>query len=114
MPRVKRGVIHSKNRKNILKRAKGFQAGRRNTIKKAKVAVTKAGAYAYRDRKNKKRTARGLWQIQLSAALKPFGLSYSKFIGGIKKANIDLDRKVLAELAKNHADIFAKIVAKAK
>lgn len=105
-------MLHTKSRKNILKRAKGFKWGRKKLIKIAKTAITKADAYAFRDRRAKKRTMRGLWQIQLGAALRERGLSYSKFIGGLKKAKIDLDRKVLAELARKEPSIFAKIVEK--
>ena len=112
MPRVKRGVIHTKSRKAILKRAKGFKWGRKKLIKIAKTAVTKADAYAFRDRKTKKRTMRALWQIQLNAAVRQQGISYSKFIDGLKKAKIELDRKVLAELARKEPSIFAKIVEK--
>lgn len=114
MPRVKRGVMHTKSRKNLLKQAKGFQNGRKNLIKLATTAVTKAGAYAYRDRRVKKRTARALWQIQLNAAVRLHDLSYSKFMAGIKKAGIDMDRKVLAELAKIEPKVFAKIIEKIK
>ena len=80
MPRVKRGVIHSKNRRNILKQTKGYKWGRKKLIKLAKTAVNKAGAYAYRDRRAKKRTARALWQVQINAAAREHGLSYSKFM----------------------------------
>ena len=114
MPRVKRGVIHTKNRRNILKRAKGFKWGRKRLIKIAKTAIIKADAYAYRDRRVKKRTMRALWQIQLNAAVRPHGLSYSQFIDRLKKAKIDLDRKVLAELAQKEPKAFAKIVEKVK
>jgi len=114
MPRVKRGVIHTKTRKNILKKAKGYKWGRKKLIKLAKTATMKAGAYSYRDRKNKKRTARQLWQIQLNAAVREHGLSYSKFMAGLKKAKIELDRKVLSELARKQPKIFAKIVEKIK
>ncbi len=114
MPRVKRGVIHSKNRRNILKQAKGYKWGRKKLIKLAKTAVTKAGVYAYQDRRTKKRMARQLWQIQLNAAVREHGLSYSKFIGGLKKAKIELDRKVLAEIAQKQPAIFAKIIEKIK
>lgn len=114
MPRVKRGVIHTKNRKGILKRAKGFKWGRKKLIKIAKTAITKADAYAFRDRKTKKRTMRALWQIQLNAAVREHGLSYSKFIGGLKTAKIELDRKVLSELARKQPNVFAQIVEKVK
>ena len=114
MPRVKRGVIHSKNRKNILKQAKGYKWGRKKLIKLAKTATTKAGAYAYRDRRTKKRTARALWQIQLNAAARDRGTTYSKLMNGLKKAKIELDRKVLSELAKNHPKVFDAVVEKSK
>lgn len=114
MPRVKRGVMHSKRRKNLLKTTKGFQRGRKKLIKLATTAAMKAGANAYRDRRTKKRTARALWQVQLNAAAREHGLSYSKFIAGLKKANIGLDRKVLAEIAKKEPKIFAKIIEKIK
>ena len=114
MPRVKRGVMHSKRRKNVLKQTKGFRWGRKKLIKVAKTAVLKAGSYAYRDRRAKKRTARALWQVQLNAAVREHGLSYSKFIAGLKKAKIEMDRKVLASLAQKHPTVFAKIVEKVK
>lgn len=114
MPRVKRGVMHSKSRKNLLKTTKGFQRGRKKLIKLAKTAAIKAGAHAYKDRKIKKRTTRALWQIRLNAAVKPFELSYSKFINGLKIAKIELDRKVLSELANKDPQTFAKIVEKVK
>ena len=114
MPRVKRGVMHSKRRKNVLKQTKGFRWGRKKLIKVAKTAVLKAGSYAYRDRRAKKRTARALWQVQLNAAVREHGLSYSKFIAGLKKAKIEMDRKVLASLAQKHPAVFAKIVEKVK
>ncbi|MFH1838198.1 MAG: 50S ribosomal protein L20 [Candidatus Kuenenbacteria bacterium] len=112
MPRVKRGVVHSKNRKNILKQVKGYKWGRKNLIKLAKTAINKAGVFAYRDRKNKKRTFRGLWQIRISAAVKELGLSYSKFINFLKINKVELDRKILSDLAQNHPKIFEKIVEK--
>ncbi|MFA6228224.1 MAG: 50S ribosomal protein L20 [Patescibacteria group bacterium] len=114
MPRVKRGVMHAKRRKNLLKTTKGFERGRKKLIKLAKTASLKAGANALRDRRAKKRTTRALWQIQLNAAVREHGLSYSKFIAGLKKAKIDLDRKVLAQLAQKKPKIFAKIVEKVK
>ena len=114
MPRVKRGVQHAKRRANVLKKTKGFEGGRKSKIKLARTAVNKAGAYAYRDRRNKKRDVRALWQIQIGAATRELGVSYSKFISGLKKANIELDRKVLAEMAEKQPKIFAKIVEKVK
>ena len=106
--------MHSKRRKNVLKQTKGFRWGRKKLIKVAKTAVLKAGSYAYRDRRAKKRTARALWQVQLNAAVREHGLSYSKFIAGLKKAKIEMDRKVLASLAQKHPTVFAKIVEKVK
>lgn len=114
MPRVKRGVIHTKNRKNILKKAKGYKWGRKKLIKQAKTAVMKAGAYAHRDRRTKKRVARRLWQVKLSAAAKERGLSYSKMIASLKKVNIEIDRKVLSKLADTQPKIFDKIIEKIK
>jgi len=114
MPRVKRGVMHSKRRKNILKQVKGFRHGRKKLIKLAQTALLKAGRYAYRDRRLKKRAFRSQWSMTLSAALKPFDLSYSKFIGLLKKSNVELDRKVLADLAENNPAVFAKVVEKVK
>ncbi len=114
MPRVKRGVMHNKRRKNLLKTTKGFQRGRKKLIKLAKTAAIKAGANAYKDRKMKKRTARALWQIKLNAAVRAYNLNYSKFIAGLKAAKIELDRKVLAELASKNPSVFAKIIEKVK
>lgn len=114
MPRVKRGVIHTKKRRKILKKAKGYKWGRKKLIKLAKTAVTKAGAYAYRDRRAKKRTNRALWQIRLNAAAREHGLSYSKFIAGLRKNKIELDRKVLSQLANQEPKIFAQIIEKIK
>lgn len=114
MTRVKRGVMAHKRRKNLLKRVKGFENGRKNKHNQAKEALMHAGAYAYRDRRNKKRTMRALWLTRLSAAVKGYDLSYSKFIGAIKSAGIDLDRKILSDLAMNNPEIFAKIVEKIK
>ena len=114
MPRVKRSIIHLKKRRSLKKSAKGYRHGRKNQIKSARVAVLKAGNYAYRDRKAKKRTFRGLWHIKLNAALHEYELSYSKFMHLLKTKNIALDRKVLAQLAENHADLFKKLVEKVK
>jgi len=114
MPRVKRGVIHSKNRKNILKQAKGFKWGRKKLIKLAQTATTKAGAYALRDRRAKKRVSRRLWQTKLNAAVRQYDLSYSQFINKLKKAKIELDRKVLSQLAEKEPQVFAKIIEKIK
>ena len=114
MPRVKRGVTASKRRKKTLKRAKGFIYGRSKKYRAAKEATIKAETYAYRDRRTKKRTARRLWITRLNAACRANGLKYSEFIKLLKIAKIDLDRKVLADIAVNHPKVFKKIVAKVK
>lgn len=114
MPRVKRGTTHVKKRRKLLAKVKGFRWGRKNLIKLAKTAATKAGAHAYADRKKKKANFRGLWQIKIGAAVREQDLSYSKFIDLLKKKSIELDRKVLAGLAQNHHLIFNKIVEKVK
>jgi len=114
MPRVKRGVGHAKRRRHILRQTKGYRWGRKSKIKLAQTAIAKSGVKAYRDRKVKKRLARGLWQVQLNAAVRPLGLSYSRLIDGLKKKKIELDRKVLVKLAQEYPQVFAKIVAKVK
>jgi large subunit ribosomal protein L20 len=108
--RVKRGKAHLKHRKHLLKEAKGYKWGRKNKIKLAKVAIWKAGVYAYRDRRRKKREFRRLWQIQINAACREQGLSYSKFIAELKKNKIELDRKILSQLAQNYPETFKKII----
>lgn len=110
MPRVKRGVGHVKRRRNILKRVKGFEGGRKNLIKLAKTAETKAGAHAYRDRKIKKRTMRGLFQARINAATRPLGLSYSVFMGKLKEKQVGLDRKVLSQVAAEKPETFKTLV----
>ncbi|MEA2065229.1 MAG: 50S ribosomal protein L20 [Patescibacteria group bacterium] len=114
MPRVKRGTTHVKKRRKLLAKVKGFKWGRKNLIKLAKTAATKAGAHAYADRKKKKANFRSLWQIKIGAAVRGQGLSYSKFIDLLKKNKIELDRKVLAGLAQNNSSVFNKIVEKVK
>ena len=114
MARVKRGVQSKKRHKKILKQAKGYRGARSRTFKVAKQAVQRAGQYAYRDRRVKKRTFRSLWIIRINAAARENGLSYSKLIAGLKKANIDLDRKTLAEIAVNDKEAFALIAEQAK
>jgi large subunit ribosomal protein L20 len=114
MPRVKRGVQHTKRRNNLLKRTKGYEAGRKNLIKLAQTAETKAGAHAYRDRKNKKRNFRRLWQVKINAATKALGISYSKFTGALKIKEIGIDRKNLAAIAKDYPQVFEKIVNEVK
>ena len=114
MARVKRGKTAHKRRKKILKQTKGFRWGRKSKYKLAKDALYHAWEYAYRDRKIKKREFRKLWQISINSACKKQGLSYSKFIANLKKNKIELDRKVLAELAQNHSEILKKIIEEAK
>jgi large subunit ribosomal protein L20 len=110
MVRVKRGKIHIKKRRKLLKRVKGYRWGRKNLIKLAKVAALKAGVHAYRDRKRKKREFRRLWQIKINAACRKLGLTYSKFIHLLKEAKIEIDRKILALLAEKYPEVFKKIV----
>lgn len=110
MPRVKRGTHRIKRRKNILARTKGMMWGRKNRITLAKVAATKSGANAYRDRRLKKRDNRGLQQIRINAAARLMGTSYSRLMGDLKKRGVILDRKVLSQLAAQHPQVFAKIV----
>jgi len=110
MPRVKRGTQHTKRRRNILTKAKGFKWGRKSKIKDAKTAVTKAGAHAYRDRRVKKRTRRALWQVKINAAAHANGTNYSKLIDALKKQNSEIDRKVLAHIAEQHPELFTTIV----
>lgn len=108
--RVKRGTTHVKRRRSILKKTKGFKWGRKNKIKLAQTAATKAGAHAYRDRRVKKRTSRALWQIRINAATRQHDMTYSKLIKALKDAKIDLDRKVLADLAVNQPKVFEAII----
>ena len=105
---------HVKKRKILHKRVKGFQGGRKNLLKIAKTALMKAGSYAYRDRRVKKRTMRAQWNIQVNAAVREAGTSYSRFMGALKQKNIELNRKVLAELGAEHPAIFAKILEATK
>ena len=114
MSRVKRGVTSHAKHKKVLKRAKGFYGRRKNTIRAAKAAVDRSAQYAYRDRKNRKRSFRALWIQRLNAAVRPFGLNYSKFIDGLAKSGLTIDRKVLSDLAINEPAAFQAIVEKAK
>lgn len=114
MPRVKRGTHRVKRRKNILKRTKGFRWGRKSKITLAKTAATKAGVYAYRDRRNRKRDFRALWQVRINAAVREYGLSYSRFMYALAQKGIKLDRKILADLAMNAHQIFGKLVEMVK
>ena len=114
MARVKRGVTAHAKHKKVLKAAKGYYGRRKNTIRIAKQAVEKANQYAYRDRKRRKRTFRALWIQRLNAAVRPFGLNYSRFISGLAKAGITVDRKVLSDLAIREPAAFQAIVERAK
>ena len=114
MPRVKRGVTARARHKKVLALAKGFRGRRGNVFRIAKEAVMKAGQYAYRDRRAKKRVFRQLWIARINAAARSHGVTYSRFIAGLKKAQIDMDRKVLAELAVNDPAAFGSIVDKVK
>ena len=114
MPRVKRGVTARARHKKVLKQAKGFRGRRKNVYRIAKQAVMKAGQYAYRDRRQKKRQFRALWIARINAAVRELGMSYSVFMAGLKRANIDIDRKVLADLAVADKAAFAKIAGQVK
>ncbi len=114
MPRVKRGTQHTKRRRNLLAKVKGFKWGRKSKIRLAKTAALKAGKYAYRDRRNKKRAFRRLWTTKINAAARANGTTYSQLINGLKAANIELDRKILATLAEKHPEVFAKVVEATK
>ena len=114
MPRVKRGVTARARHKKVLALAKGYRGRRKNVYRVAKQAVMKAGQYAYRDRRQRKRQFRQLWIVRINAAARENGLSYSKFMHGLKKASINIDRKVLADLAVFDKPAFAKLVEQAK
>ena len=114
MSRVKKGASAHKHRKHLLKHAKGFKWGRKSKYKLAKDALRHAWSFAYRDRKVRKRDFRQLWQLQINEAGRKLGINYSRFISGMKKKNIELDRKILAQLIEKHPDIFEKIVEEIK
>ena len=114
MARVKRGVTTRAKHKRILEQAKGYYGRRKNTIRIARQAVEKAGQYAYRDRRNKKRTFRALWITRINAAVREHGVTYSVFVAGLKKAAIELDRKVLADMAVHDKAGFAAVVNQVK
>ena len=114
MPRVKRGVTARARHKKILALAKGFRGRRKNVLRIAKQAVMRAGQYAYRDRRNRKRDFRALWITRINAAVRELGMSYSAFMAGMKKAKIEIDRKVLADLAVLDKPAFAKIAGQIK
>lgn len=114
MPRAKGGPKTRRRRKKILKQAKGYVGGRRRLYRPAAETVLRAGAFAYRDRKQKKRRARSLWIVRINAACRQAGVSYSAFMAGLKRAGVLLDRKVLAELAVKDPAAFAKLAETAK
>ena len=114
MPRVKRGVTARARHKKVLEQAKGFRGRRGNVYRIAKEAVMKAGQYQYRDRRQKKREFRALWIARINAAVRELGMTYSAFIAGLNKAQIDIDRKVLADLAVHDKAAFGKIAEQAK
>ncbi len=114
MARVKRGVTARAKHKKVLKKAKGYYGARSRVFRVATQAVTKAGQYAYRDRRQKKRQFRRLWIVRINAAARMFDMSYSRFMNGLSKAEIEIDRKMLADLAVHDIDAFGKLAEKAK
>lgn len=114
MVRVKRGTTHVKKRERLLKHAKGYRWRRKSTIRAARQALMKAWSYAYRDRKARKRDFRALWNIKINAGVREHGMKYNIFIHNLLKASIQLDRKILAQLAEFHPDIFKQIVERVK
>ncbi|NPU90721.1 MAG: 50S ribosomal protein L20 [Gammaproteobacteria bacterium] len=114
MARMKRGVVARRRHKKILKAAKGYYGARSRVLRVAKQAVTRAGQYAYRDRRQRKRQFRQLWIVRINAAARLNGMSYSRFINGLKKAAIEIDRKVLADIAVHDLATFAALAEKAK
>ncbi len=114
MPRVKNSVVSRARRKKVLKAAKGYYGARSRLFKVAKQAVIKAGQYAYRDRRQRKRQFRALWIVRINAEARNHGLSYSRFVAGLKKAGVDMDRRVLADLALHEKDAFAALAGRAK
>ncbi|MGH8759376.1 MAG: 50S ribosomal protein L20 [Burkholderiales bacterium] len=114
MPRVKRGVTAHARHKKVLAKAKGFRGRRGNVFRIAKQAVMRAGQYAYRDRRQKKRDFRALWIVRINAAAREFGLTYSTLINGLKKASVEMDRKVLADIAVFDKQAFERIASQAK
>jgi len=114
MPRVKRGVTAHAKHKKVMEKAKGYYGRRKNVYRVATQAVTKAGQYAYRDRRQRKRQFRGLWIARINAAARECGISYSRFINGLKKAEVAIDRKVLADIAVFDKSAFAQLAEQAK
>ena len=111
MPRVKRGFKARRRRNNVLKAAKGYRGGHSKQFRTASVAVDRAGMYAYRDRRNRKREFRRLWIVRIGAAARENGLSYSKLMGGLHKAGINLDRKILADMAVRDPSAFSQLAS---
>lgn len=114
MPRVKRGTTHVKRRRKLRSLTKGYRFGRKSLMREMSTAIKKAGQHAYADRKKKKRVMRRLWQVKLNAAVRVFDISYSEFIRLLKANKIELDRKVLAEIAEKNPEIFTKIIESLK
>ena len=114
MPRVKRGFKARRRRKKVLKAAKGYRGGLSKQFRTAQTAVTRAGMYAYRDRRTRKRDFRSLWIVRINAAAREHGLSYSRFMGGLQKAGVALDRKALADIAVHDPAAFSRLVAMAQ
>ena len=114
MARVKGGVSTNKRRRNVLKMVKGYRFGRSTKKRQAREAIVHAGSYAFRDRRTKKRNMRQLWTIKINAAVRPLGLSYSKFIDLLNKKNVEIDRKVMADLAENNPEVFNRVVEQVK
>jgi len=114
MPRVKRGVTAHARHKKVLDQAKGYYGARKNVYRVAKQAVTKAGQYAYRDRRQKKRQFRALWIVRINAAARYFDLTYSRLIAGLNKAGVEVDRKMLADLAVHDLPAFGQVAERAK
>ncbi|SPD74764.1 50S ribosomal subunit protein L20 [uncultured Desulfobacterium sp.] len=114
MPRVKRGFKARRRRNKVLKAAKGYREGHGNQFRTAKATVDRAGVYAYRDRRVRKREFRGLWIVRINAAARENGLSYSRFMSGLKEAGIDLDRKVLADMAIQDPTAFSQLASMAR
>ncbi|RXK12572.1 50S ribosomal protein L20 [Halarcobacter mediterraneus] len=114
MPRVKTGIVRRRRHKKVLKQARGFFSGRRKHFRKAKEQLERSLVYAFRDRRQKKRDIRKLWIVRINAACRLNDINYSRFMNGLKLANIELDRKILADFAMNDAEAFSALVAKAK
>src|SRR3989338_2943154 len=114
MTRVKRGIISLKRRRNVLAQVKGYRFGLGTKERQAREAIAHAGTHAFAHRRDKKNDFRRLWTVRINAALRPLGFSYSAFIGALKKKNIELDRKILSQIADENPEVFAQVVAAAK